>query len=255
VSIFNTLRRLTFCFVLISGFAATAGHAWATCTGGATFNGGYGVLIQGIAASGYSGRFHVGALTFNGACGITGEMVGGIGGSVSRATVTGSYTTNSDNTITITLTLSGQSVVQTYIVGYSYTNSEAMGVEADGSAVATIDLQAQKWTKGYSASTLFGTFATSCLNAPGYSDLNYVAFYGNGTSQGIDAWNDGGNRGDAPYVQSYTVNSDGTFQATLVTPGFTQYALYGVIDNANNEIQYIYTDGSYGAVLACTGKL
>ena len=254
MTIFKTLRLLGSGLCVTIGLAAPS-LAHAACVGGATLKGGYGVLIQGVAANGQSARFHVGALTFDGSCGITGKVTGGINAQVSNNTITGSYGTNSDNTITVTLTLSGQSVVQTYIVGYSVTNSEAMGVETDGSAVATIDLQAQKSTKPYTLSSLYGTFATACLNAPGYSDLNYVAFYGNGSSKGIDAWNDGGNRGDAPYAQNYTVNADGTFQATLVTPGFTVYSLYGVIDNANNEIQYIYTQGSYGAVLACTGKL
>jgi hypothetical protein len=81
-----------------------------------------------------------------------------------------------------------------------------------------------------------------------------VHFDGNGGSAGIDAYNDGGNLGDSPYQQTYSVNPDGTFQATLTMAGFTVLAAFGVLDNAGNEIQYISTLNGSGPVLGCTGK-
>ncbi len=252
------MKLLKFGFFLCATIVAMGGAAQSalasSCNGGSTLSGGYGVLVQGAAANGNGGRFLVGALKFDGKCGITGSVVGGISGAFSGNTVSGSYNTNSDQTISVTLNLAGQLSPLTFAVGYSRTASEAVGVETDGSAIASIDLQAQNYGKTYDTSKLHGTFAVSCLNAPGFSDLNYEHFDGNGGSSGIDAYNDGGALGHSPYQQVYSVNPDGTFQVTLTTSGFTVFAAYGVIDNANNEIQYIYTLNGSGPVLGCTGK-
>jgi len=50
---------------------------------------------------------------------------------------------NSNNTISITMNLAGQTTAQTYVVAVSEAGNEAVGIETDGTAIATIDIQSQ----------------------------------------------------------------------------------------------------------------
>ena len=66
---------------------------------------------------------------------------------------------NSNNTISITMNLAGQSTPQTYVVAVSEAGNEAVGIETDGTAIATIDIQSQTATAGtpYSNASLNGS--------------------------------------------------------------------------------------------------
>jgi hypothetical protein len=218
-----------------------------TCTGGAALSGWYGMLVGSY--SGTGGKYLVGAVHFDGECGITGtNTFGGTGGNFAQASVTGSYGLNADGTFGITLNLSGQSTPQTYIVGVSQSGNEAIGIETDGTS-AFIDLQSQftTLTGGFTNASLTGTYAAACIGAG--TDLNYQTFDGLGNITGVDSeYNVGVVTTNTPYTGTYTVNPDGTYQGSVLFNGST-VPFYGVLDNGNNEIEYIYT-----GVNSCSGK-
>jgi hypothetical protein len=221
----------------------------ATCTGGSSLSGWYGMLVNG------TGKYLAGAVYLDGNCNISGSNIsGGSGGQYATTSVTGTYGENSDGTFNVTLNLAGQSAAQTYTIGVSESGYKARGVESDGTVAATIDLQSQltSLTSGYSTASLTGTYAASCLNAT-VAHLNYVTFDGKGDVTGLDEY-DTGTVGSSPYSGSYSVNSDGTFSGSLVG-NYSAYSFNGVIDNGVSEIEYIYNDSGSGAVLGCAGKL
>jgi hypothetical protein len=257
---FSVLRTLMIAGTAAIGFSLPT-HASA-CTGGSTLNGSYGILVGGTSPSTGGSKFLSGLLTFNGACGLTGQITYGTYGlsnssssEVNFQPVTGSYNTNSDGTIQISFTPNGSSIAQVYEVGYSAFANEALGIETDGTYVATIDLQAQNWTSGYNYGSLNGTFAVSCQGvASAFSDLNYVTFDGKGNLTGYDYYNNGGNQGSAAtYKGSFAVTSSGVIGGAL-QGSFSVFQYVGVLDNANNEIQFIYFENGAGAITTCTGK-
>jgi Chitobiase/beta-hexosaminidase C-terminal domain len=217
------------------------------CSGGASLSGWYGMLVGSY--SGTGGKYLVGAIHFDGACGLTGtNTFGGAGGQFANASVTGTYGANADGTTSITMNLSGQSAAQTYIVGVSQSGNEAVGIETDGTG-AYIDLQSQltTLTSGFTTASLTGTYSASCVGSG--VDLNYATFDGQGNITGVDdEENNGAVSTNTPYTGSYTVNSDGTFQGSVLFNG-SEIPMYGVLDNGNNEIEYIYSD-----VNSCSGK-
>ncbi len=227
---------------------STFGNA-ATCTGGSGLSGYYGMLVGG------AGKYLTGALHFDGNCNITGTNIAGtLGGSYVTTTATGTYGQNSDSTYTLTLNFSGQSAAQTYIVGVSESGNKARGIESDGTAGDTIDLQSQLAPVGggYTSSSLNGTYAAACLTS-GAADLNYVTFDGNGLT-GVDVFDNGGtNEGNNSYSGTYSVNSDGTFSGTL-TGSYSSFSFNGVIENGVSQIEYIYDESGSGGVLSCVGK-
>lgn len=249
-------------------FAAPSGaRAASTCTGGQALSGSFGMLAHGLTPGGTL-KFLNGWIYFNGACLLTGSVTIGENGSVnSFATVNGSYATNADNTITISLTVPGQAAPETYDVGYSPVYGEAVGVETDASAVASITFTQQIYPvfgphNVYNDSSLKGTFASVCTGITGGdSDLNYVTFDGNmqgyGNLSGYDHSNDYGTFFTSPYTGQYGVNNTGTFGGyavvtnTGVTVGFS-----GVIDSNLNEIKYVYSfAGPTGSDFeSCVGK-
>jgi hypothetical protein len=223
------------------------------CVGGPALNGWYGILIAGGATSG-GGKYLSGAVNFNGACGLSGNNInGGVGTVVGNTSVTGTYGQNSDGTYDLTLNLANQTTPQTYTIGVSSSGTKAVGIESDGSAVATIDIESQltTLTGGYSNSLLSGTYAVSCSGSG--VDLNYVTFDGNGNLSGVDPYDNGGSQGNSPYSGTYSVVSDGTFSGSL-TGSYSQYTLTGVIDNGVTEIQYTYYQSGNGEVIACSGR-
>ena len=216
----------------------------------------YGIVVGGNAQSGGGGKFLSGSIYFNGAGQLTGTNVnGGINQQYGNTSVTGSYSANPDNTISITMNLANPATAQTYVVGVTESGNEAMGIESDNSAVATIDLQNQLWpsnTPPYSNASLNGTYSASCLGAE--SDLNYVTFDGNGNiTAGVDAYFDGG-YGDNPYTGTYTVKSDGTFSGNFPGPIYDIFSMTGVIDNWTAEIEYTYYQSGVGGVVSCVGE-
>jgi hypothetical protein len=218
--------------------------------------GDYGFVVGGNAQSGGGGKFLSGSIYFNGAGQLTGNNVnGGMNQQYGNTSVTGSYSVNSDNTITITMNLANQATPQTYVVGVTESGNEAMGIESDNSAIATIDMQNQLWpstTPPYSNASLNGTYSASCLGAE--SDLNYVTFDGNGNiTAGVDAYFDGG-YGDNPYTGTYTVKSDGTFSGNFPGPIYNIFTMTGVIDNRTAEIEYTYYQSGVGGVVSCVGE-
>jgi len=86
----------------------------ATCTGGASLAGYYGMLVSG------SGKYLSGAVYFDGNCNLSGSNIsGGSGGTYTTTSVTGTYGQNSDGTFDVTMNLAGQSAAQTYVIGVS----------------------------------------------------------------------------------------------------------------------------------------
>jgi Chitobiase/beta-hexosaminidase C-terminal domain len=223
------------------------GAATPSCSGGASLSGWYGMLVGSY--SGTGGKYLTGAVHFDGACGLTGtNTFGGVNQQFAHASVTGTYGGNADGTISITMNLAGQSTPQTYIVGVSQSENEAVGIETDGTS-AFIDLQSQltTLTSGFNTASLTGTYSASCSGSG--VDLNYATFDGKGNITGVDdEENNGVVTTNTPYTGSYAVNSDGTFQGSVLFNG-SQIPFYGVLDNGTNEIEYIYTGVNF-----CVGK-
>ena len=250
--IYNRLAPVC-CIVLASTVPIVS---YAACTGGARFKGGYSLLVAGNSLSSNQGKYLSGALNFDGKCGFTGGNIsGGINGAVSSVSVVGTYGTNADGTISLTMTPSDGSVVQTYIAGYSVTQHKAVGIEMDGTATATIDLQEQQNAKpnDYTIASLAGTYATTCNGlASSKDDVNYFTFDGAGNLQGANPYDRKGNIGNAHVTGQYTVNPDGTFQGSL-NGSFSVFSFNGTISKKLSEIQYIYAQTGIGEIVACTG--
>lgn len=248
------------CIALAWFLIPTQGHAACT-TSLASLNGWYSVLISGATVGATPApKYAAGALLFNGSGGITGSNV--YSGAGVGSVASGSYALNSDCTLTLSLTIGG-SAVQAYTVAMKQQN-QAVGIETDASAVATIDLQAQYPTVttalNFTSASLNGTYAASC-DGPGsqQSDLN-VATFTNGALKGTDPYNNGGGFAvsGVPYSGTYTVNTDGTFKGSLTVNG-TPFNFYGVIAGAGTKIEYIYSAVTNGvptaAFASCVGKL
>jgi hypothetical protein len=223
---------------------------------GGSLAGYYGFVVGGNAQSGGGGKYLSGSIYLNGAGGLTGNSVnGGINEQYGNTSVTGSYSVNPDNTISVTMNLANQTTAQTYVVGVSESGNEAIGIENDNTAIATIDLQNQLWpssTPPYSNASLNGTYAASCSGAE--VDLNYVTFDGNGNiTAGVDAFYDGW-YGDNPYTGTYTVNGDGTFSGNFPGPIYDIFTMTGVLDNGTAEIEYTYYQSGVGGVVSCVGE-
>jgi hypothetical protein len=212
--------------------------------------------VGGNAQSGGGGKYLSGSIYLNGSGGLTGNNVnGGINAQYGNTSVTGSYSVNPDNTISVTMNLANQTTAQNYVVGVSESGNEAMGIESDNTAIATIDLQSQLWpssTPPYSNASLNGTYVASCSGAE--VDLNYVTFDGNGNiTAGVDAYDDG-YYGDNPYTGTYTVKSDGTFSGNFAGPIYNIFTMTGVLDNGTAEIEYTYYQSGVGGVVSCVGE-
>jgi len=123
----QALRYLTFVGFAGAGFAApTVAHA--TCTGGSTLSGYYGMEVSGQVPAGY-GKFLNGVVYFNGSCALQVTATVGENQTVqSFVTFLGTYSTNPDNTITITFTPPG-----------AYQALSAAVAEATGAAIGVQD--------------------------------------------------------------------------------------------------------------------
>jgi hypothetical protein len=238
-----------------SALAPALAHA--SCVGGSSLVGYYGVLIGGNSLTPImGGKYLSGAIHFDGRCGLTGaHLTGGINGSLSTASVTGSYALNANGVVSITFNLSDGSAAQTYMVGVTQSTKEAVGIETDGSATATIDLTPQRISPpAYSNASMIGTFAVVCSGLAAYKDdLNLVTFDGQGNLSGQNPFDVDGFIGTAPYTGTYTVLADGTFQGVLAG-SYSEYAFSGVIDNKLGEVQYTYAAAGVGGIVACSGK-
>jgi len=251
------------------GFAAPSQAHAATCTGGATLSGSFGVLVAGSTTTNVP-KYLDGVLTFNGACAITGVLTVGEPNVTAQnfVTVSGSYNTNTDGTIAISLTLPHVTAPETYTVGYSQAFGEALGQEDDSTAIATIDLKPQVFPATnppvtYNNAAVKGTWTASCSStAGGFSDLNYFTFDGTsggsggaGNVSGVDDSNNSARFYDEPYVGGYIVGSNGTIGGNVTVAGET-YAYTGVIDNNLNEIQYVYQtpNSASTSFVNCTAK-
>jgi hypothetical protein len=238
------------CSALSFGVSSPTGSSAtvpATCTGGSSLNGWYGIMVSG-------GRYLSGAVNFNGACGLTGSsLTGALSGQASSTTsVTGTYGQNSDGTYNLTLNLAGQSAAQTYTMGISASGTKAVGIESDNSAVAVIDIESQltSLSNGYNTASLTGAYAVSCSGSG--VDLNYVTFDGKGNLSGSNPYDNGSGQGSNTYSGTYSVNSDGSFSGAL-TGSYSSYTFNGVIDNGLTEIEYTY-DQNGNEVISCSGR-
>jgi hypothetical protein len=250
-----------FCLVLGGAVVSTQAFA-AKCTATTYLGGTYGLLVGGnsLLANATGGKYLTGALTFNSStCTISGaNITGGNNGASTTQSVTGTYALNGDGTITISLNPADQSPTQIYVVGVSLSNREAVGIEMDGSAAATIVLTPQIWFKQpspiYTNASLAGRFSIVC-NGLGSSkdDLNYVTFDGNGNLTGQNPYDYDGAIGDLPYSGVYSVNPDGTFSGALFN-NYSEYTFNGVIDARGLEVKYIYNRAGFGELVACHGR-
>jgi hypothetical protein len=243
------------------GLAAPA-QAATSC---ATLNGYFGMQVNGSTPAG-GGKFINGVMYFNGQCQLVANATIGENQTVnSFATITGSYVANADNTISITLQVPGNPANETYDVAFTPIFNEALGIETDNSAVASIDLKNQLYpTSGnhyvYTNASLKGTFVANCGGGgagTAYSDLNYFTFDGAGhISTGTDHYNNNAAFGEQSYIGYYGVNSIGDFGGYVVLSAGAEFGFSGVLDNDLEEIQFVYsTAGSTGSdVVACIGK-
>ncbi len=260
----RTMRVLSIAALALLGISATS-KAFATCNTPA-MSGRYGLKVIGGTQSGV-GKFLTGTLTFNGACGVTGDVSIGENNSVTDyASITGSYNLNSDNTFAISLTLPNESSPETYVVSYVPPTGEALGIETDTSASATITLKPQVFPAGSSApaftnASLQGSWTAECA-APliGETDLNVVSFDGSTSNYGVFGNTTGTNytNGVAPYTVGtfsglYAVLSDGSFGGSLTLYGQAPFGFTGSIDNNGNELQYVIISTA-GVIDSCVAK-
>jgi hypothetical protein len=260
----SATRLLTFAAIAAFGLAS-ASSASAACTGGSTLKGRFGVLVSGGTKAG-AGKYVDGTMTFDGACGVTGTVsVGENGTTVNFTNVTGSYYTNSDNTISLSLALPNGT--ETYDVGFSPIFGEAIGVETDGTAYATIDLKPQTApvvnsapVTNYNNATVKGTWAAACTSGtPGQIDLNYFTIDGSNSYYGVFGNITGVDHiyqtqfGIQPIAGHYAVLSDGTFGGSLTVAGAYPFGFTGSINNNGNELQYNVIYGT-GVIEACIAK-
>jgi hypothetical protein len=272
------IRRLALSSLVLATFVGPSiVHAQA-CT--QNLVGSYAMLVSGANVADSSSKYLTGALAFTAVNPMTGT--GSVSGSNifdSTGTtniVSGSYIVNTDCSLNITLNVpSTSTTAQVYTVAVVNGN-EAVGIEVDPSAVATIDLQAQfasvATTSSFSSSSASGLFtgvcygpyqSTSALPVPS-SDLNVTTF-SSGNITGTDAYNDGGGlsiqTSGLSYSGAYTVNTDGTFTGTVLasSPAAFDYDYYGVISNSGTEIEYFYTQvqstSQTTAFESCVAKL
>jgi len=248
-----------------AGFGAPS-HAKASCVSGKTLHTRYGLLVSGATTTGVP-KYLDGTITFNGACGLTGTVTIGEPGVPSQnfASIAGTYNTQKDGTIWITLSLPNVANVETYVVGFSKMFGEALGEETDSSAIATIDLKPQNFSNpspqsSYSNADLAGAFTASCYGmGGGFSDLNYFSFDGTtdangvGNITGVDDSNNNAEFYDEPYIGSYAVLPDGSFGGNVTVAG-TNYGYSGVLDNNRDEVQYVFTRADGTAFVGCTAK-
>jgi len=244
------LFLLTLCGA-VNVHAAASSHCAITVS---SLSGSYGMLVSGqTTGSKPTTKYLSGAITFNGAGSISGSNIYGAAGA--RNSLSGSYSVNSDCTLTLLTNINGTSTSYTVVLKAS---GEAAGIEVDKSAVSNITLKPQI-TGSFTNASINGTYTASCGGFLGaYSDLNLVAF-NNGTLSGTDPFNNAGNyvAANNPYSGRYTVNSDGTFSGTVSVDG-TVFDYFGVISSSNSQVQYFYTNDSNGsptnAFASCTGR-
>jgi hypothetical protein len=257
------VRRFIACGLLAMGGTWVSTQAAAgTCSAAYYLKGTYGLLVSGnsLAANAAGGKYLTGALNFNStSCTITGSNIsGGNNGAAATQSVTGTYGLNTDGTMTIFLSPADKSPTQEYIVGVSQSNWEAVGIETDGSAAATIDLTPQVWNRQpspiYTNASLTGRFSVSCNGLASYKDdLNYVKFDGKGNILGQNPYDYDGSIGDLPYTGSYSVAADGTLSGVLFNT-YSQYSFRGVIDDQGIDVKYIYNRAGFGNIVACHGR-
>ena len=240
-------------------------------SGAASLAGYYGFVVGAPTPGPIAADYFSGALYFDGAGNLSGTVNGDINTDPTattqfgRSAVSGSYVVNNDsvnggNTITITMTFSQADppVTKTFIVAVGESGNEALGIQSDGVAITTIDLQSQLQPQvqplvAYSNASLNGIYSASCGGSE--IDLNYTFFDGNGNIPGtsVDAYYDGG-YGYSLYQGSYSVNPDGTFTATFLY-SYDLFTLTGVIDNGNAEIEFAYDQAlGVGGRVSCIGE-
>jgi hypothetical protein len=257
------LRKWSPAAVMLAWFLVpAASHAASACvTTAASLKGWYGMLVSGsTTAQPAAAKYLTGAVFFDGAGTLSGSNIYGANGGTPAA-ISGNYTLNSDCTIALTTTVA--STPSSYTVALKNTG-EAVGIETDSTAVATISLKPQyaTYTTGlnFTSSSLNGTFAASCAgDLSASTDLNLVVF-SNGTLSGTDPFNNGGGyiSSNVPYSGTYTVNSDGTFAGSLTVED-TPFDYFGVVTNSNTQVEYIYSNVTNNVAsapfAACVGGL
>jgi hypothetical protein len=261
-TLFGSWQRIS-ALALVAMVYAAPSQAAAACAG--SLSGTYGLHVTGSTTQGVS-KFLTGVLSFNSACVVTGDISIGENNVATgfQPLYAGSYSTNADGSITLSLTLQQGAAPELYAIGYSSAFNEAVGAEMDNSAVATIDLRPQTPPGGtvissYSNATIQGAFVASCTgNTATYTDLNNFTFDGTNSggvgniTSGVDYYNNYGQSGVEPYIGQYAVIADGTLGGYVVVGG-VHYGFAGVIDNGGNEVQFVYSVNN-ADITACIAK-
>jgi hypothetical protein len=218
--------------------------AHAACLGGSGLKGKFGVLINGPVASGAS-EMYTGLLTGDGKCGLTGSLIGGVSGSpATTSAVTGHYSVPSNTLGSMSLTVAGLSNPLTFTISTA-SGSGLVGIQTDGSAVATINLS--KVTAGtHTNKSLHGTYVDNCYgqttnSSSGVSspsvETDLVTFDGIGviigTGSGIV---DGVLSSNFKIIAPYHVNGNGTLTSNLNS----NFPNFGVLVSGN-EIYVLET--------------
>ena len=237
--------RFATCLLAVAG-AVSPAFAQASALNGPYFF----LMTRPVDQSGHDPFVQFGVLNFDGAGNVSGtlSLAGPANGTLQSlsGSGTGSYSANSDGTVT--LTLSG-----TLPVIGSFSGSTVL-VTTDGGAgfyvVATDDRVHVVAGKGRSAapsSGLSGTFAFESTRVPnGPNDqpgtnIGTVTFDGAGNATGVIYIANAGNAVQSgPFTGTYTPNADGSF--TLMTSGGT--TLIGAVTDGGAGIYLVQTGGS-----------
>lgn len=261
-------RAVLFAACAWCGLGAANGAFAQSCTPPGLPAGWYSFLIQGYtpqsASPATAGKYLSGAAYFNPPnCQFIGyNSFGGTAGAFANAQPSGTFTANADGTVSISLSIAGQSGTQPFVGSISKTTGGIVGIETDATAVTTIDIEPMGSSVAYpngANSSLSGTYSVTCTGTGGsdgqLADLNRVTFDGKGNISGIDSFNNNGQFSTAniPYTGTYTVYPDGTFQGSF-TGQFTGTTFSGVISNSGAVVQYSYQLAGTGGDLGCTGR-
>lgn len=236
--------------LILAGFA---GVAHASCAGGKTLKGAFGVTINGPVVGQNTAEVYNGILTADGKCGLSGSLTGGIFGQQSvTQTVAGSYSfpKNALGTVTLQLPDSDTAVVFDIGVVNDGAFSEVTGVASNGPAVATIEF-VEIAKQDYGLGSLSGTYVATCTGASndgsgGFgAEATYSTFDGAGHLTVLSMGNNNGHPFSVSVSGTYTVGKAGDFMIQDLDP-YTQFTASGEIVAGGGELRDVLVQSTSG---------